>query len=465
MTATMSAGIVPGGVGAPRSEAAGGPRELEARGRPRAMLPPSRLLPADSSTGADLASHLRRHGPLPPRRGARWRAGALEAVADAGLVGRGGAGFPTARKLRSVASQRRRAVVVANGTEGEPASRKDRVLLARAPHLVLDGAVVAAELVGASQVVAVVHPDARSPVDVAVAERRAAGVDTVAIRVVTAAAGFVAGEASAVVNWVANGRPVPVGKNPRMSERGIGRRPTLVQNVETLAHLALVARHGAAWYRAAGTPDEPGTVLVTLLGAVAEPGVYEVEVGTAVSDVLARAGGATEPLQALLVGGYFGTWVPAAGIGARPFSAAGLGAGLGAGLVAALPARVCGIAETARLVRYLASESAGQCGPCVFGLPAIAGAFESLAAGRWAGAGRLDHWLEEIVGRGACGHPDGVAHLARSALDVFADEVADHRSGWCRAPHAAPFLPHLEPRSHPGPRLRTGLQTLQLRQP
>ena len=152
----------------------------------------------------------------------------------------------------------------------------------------------------------------------------------------------------------------------------------------------------------------------------------------------------------MLVGGYFGTWVPAAGIAARPFSAAGLGAGLGAGLLAALPASVCGIAETARLVRYLASESAGQCGPCVYGLPAIAGAFGSLASGRSAEAGALERWLRETPGRGACSHPDGVAHLARTALDVFAEELAQHLTGWCRATDTEPFLPHLGSDPHLG---------------
>ena len=403
---------------------------------------PGRLLPCDPAEGPSLGEHLARHGSLPDgRRKESWRRATSSAVREAGLVGRGGAAFPTGRKLDAVRSGRGRAVVIANGTEGEPASLKDRVLLSRAPHLVLDGASVAADLVSAAEVVAVVHPDGRRSVDAAVAERGAAGVDRLPIRVVTAADRFVAGEASAVVNWVQRGNPVPRGRHPRMSERGLGGRPTLVQNVETLAHMALIARYGADWYRSLGTAEEPGSTLVTLLGAVARPGVYEVEIGRAVHEVIALAGGATDELQALLIGGYAGSWVPAGWALELPFSARGLGVGLGAGVVAALPSDVCGVVETARLTRYLASQSAGQCGPCVFGLPSIADQVDALAAGRPGTSGDLERRLEEITGRGACGHPDGVARMVQSAMQVFALEVMGHRTGRCRVSETASVMP------------------------
>ncbi len=406
------------------------------------VLPPSgvvpgsaaRLLPADPAAGPRLADHLARHGPLPPRRrSAARRADLVGEIARSGLVGHGGAAFPTARKLTAVRSQRRRAVVIANGTEGEPASWKDRVLLARAPHLVLDGASVAADLVAAHEAIVVVHGDVRDAVDDAVDERRAAGLDRVRLRVVTASDRFVGGEASAVVNWVARGRAVPSAKPPRTAERGLHGRPTLVQNVETLAQLALIVRRGADWYRSIGTPDEPGSMLVTLGGALARPGVHEVAIGTPVADLLALAGGPTSPLQAFLIGGYFGTWLPAGSTLSRPFSAEGLGTGLGAGLVVALPEQVCAVAEVARLARYLAAESAGQCGPCIFGLPAIAGELEKLAEGRSTGVGNLERWLLDVDGRGACSHPDGVSHQIASALTVFAPDVACHLRGSCIA--------------------------------
>ena len=402
-----------------------------------------RLLPdAVAGGGPGLADHLRRHGELPaPDRSPAWRRTIAAEAERAGLLGHGGAAFPTMAKVRAVASQPRRAVVIANGTEGEPASMKDRTLLARAPHLVLDGASVAAGLVRAREIVVVVHHEVRGAVDVAAEERRRAGLDGTPLRIVTAADRFVAGEASAVVNWVGHGKALPLGRSPRMSERGLGGRPTLVQNVETLAHLALIARHGAAWYRTLGTPEEPGTMLVTLLGALERPGVHEVEIGAPVAEVLARAGGPTARLQSLLVGGYFGSWLPAGPVLARPFSARGLGVGLGAGVVVAFPADACGVTEAARLARYLASESAGQCGPCRFGLPAIAEEMTRLAEGRSTGTGDLRRWLVELEGRGACSHPDGTVRQLAGALEVFAADVAAHLDGARTAPAARRVLP------------------------
>jgi NADH:ubiquinone oxidoreductase subunit F (NADH-binding) len=420
-------------------------RELGSTGGLRAGQLP-RLLPDRFGGGpASLGEHLARHG-RPPAVGQdiRWQERLITEVAQAGLTGRGGASFPTARKLFAVASGRDAPVVIANGTEGEPASAKDKVLLAREPHLVLDGAVLAAGMVGARRVIVVVHDAVWEIVNAAAAERWRARFDRVKIKVMPAAGGFVAGEASALVNWVGHGVPLPTATPPRVSEHGLDGRPTLVQNVETLAHLALIARHGAAWFRSLGTAAEPGSMLVTLIGAVRRPGVHEIEIGQPVSEVLDLAGGPAGPLGALLIGGYFGTWADPAAAAPLPFSAAGLravGAGPGAGLVAALPADSCGLAETARVARYLAGESAGQCGPCVFGLAAIAGELEALAAGRGSGEGLLRRWLGQADGRGACHHPDGAVHMVRSALEVFGAEISQHAQGWCRGTRPPGVLP------------------------
>ena len=404
-----------------------------------------RLLPAGFPAGpASLADHSARYGQLPVAgRGSARRAELIAEIGRSGLRGRGGAAFPTARKLAAVAAGHA-PVVVANGTEGEPASAKDKILLARSPHLVLDGAVLAAEMVGAGQAVLVVHHSVREIVDDAAAERHQAGSDPVRIRVVTAADRFVGGEASAVVHWLERGVPTPTRRPPRLSDRGLGGRPTLVQNVETLAHVALIARYGASWFRAVGPAAEPGSMLVSILGAVREPSVLEIGIGTPVGEVLGMAGGPSAPLQALLVGGYFGTWVSAAAAASVPFSAAGLaplGAAPGAGLIAALPADACGLTETARVVRYLADESAGQCGPCIFGLDAIAGQLQRIADGRTSDLSLLRRWLGQADGRGACSHPDGSVRLVRSALAAFGTELAQHAQGWCCATAPAAVLP------------------------
>ena len=408
-----------------------------------------RLLPGSPAAGpVGLSGHLARYGPSPSALGRQRRRELIAEVGRAGLTGRGGAGFPAAGKLAAVAAGRA-PVVIANGTEGEPASAKDKVLMARSPHLVLDGAVLAAELVGAREAVLVVHRRVREIMDEAAAERRRAHLDRVRVRIRTAADRFAGGEASAVVHWIEHGVPTPAAKPPRLSERGLGGRPTLVHNVETLAHLALIARYGAAWFRSVGTSAEPGSMLVTVLGAVREPCVLEIAIGTPVGQVLGLAGGPSAPLQALLLGGYSGGWVNAADAAGRPFSSAGLaglGAGTGAGLIAALPADACGIAETARVVRYLAAESAGQCGPCLFGLAAIAAELDRIAEGRTTGLGLLRRWLGQVDGRGGCAHPDGAVRLVRSALRVFGAELSEHAAGWCRGTRSVLPVPPGTPR-------------------
>jgi NADH:ubiquinone oxidoreductase subunit F (NADH-binding) len=332
---------------------------------------------------------------------------------------------------------------VVNGTEAEPASAKDKVLLARSPHLVLDGAVVAADMVRASRAIVVVHHSVRDIVDAAADERRRAGVDRVRVQVITGADRFVGGEASALVQWIERGVPKPRNTPPRLSERGLDGRPTLVHNVETLAHLALIARHGAAWFRAVGTSREPGSMLVTVLG-VDRSRVHEIAIGTPVGQVLRLDDGSSMPLQALLIGGYFGTWVPAETAAVLPFSSEGLAAvdaSVGAGVIVVLPEDACGIAETARVVRYLADESAGQCGPCVFGLDAIAGELQRLAEGRTSDLSTLRRWTDQVDGRGACHHPDGVIRLVRSAVAVFGPELEQHAQGWCCATRTTRILP------------------------
>jgi NADH:ubiquinone oxidoreductase subunit F (NADH-binding) len=396
-----------------------------------------RLLVGLDASGAPmtLADHERVHGAM-PRLGAREL---IDAVHRSGLRGRGGADFPTAVKLRSLAERARRGtVVVVNGSETEPASAKDRLLLSRLPHLVLDGAVLAARAIGARDAIVKVgerSAGALRALEGAIAVRSG---DDVTIHLVAGPEGYVAGEESAVVHYLNDNEPVPTFVPPRVYERGFRGRPTLVQNPETLAQIALVARYGADWYRELGTDADPGSALVTISGAVGAPGVYELAFGTSMTDLLAAAGGSTEPLQALLVGGYFGTWVESA----RAFrlrlareDLRSVGCSLGSGVLIALGESGCGLHESARVIEYLAEQSAGQCGPCVFGLRAIADVFGALAdgVGHEREYDRLLRWTAEIRGRGACHHPDGAARFVESALSVFGAEIDWHRRERCTA--------------------------------
>jgi NADH:ubiquinone oxidoreductase subunit F (NADH-binding) len=400
---------------------------------PRAQLP--RLLAAVHTDGSPVPfdEHLRIYGTPPMHLGNRL----IDLVDASGLTGRGGAGFPTGTKLRAVAGRRGRKFVVANGTEGEPLSRKDKALIGCVPHLVLDGAALAAAAVGVDEVVVAVGKGAvreRTALTQAVAERTRRGLDRIRFQVAAAPDGFVVGEETALLSWLSGHAAKPTLVPPRPFERGMRGRPTLVQNVETLAQLALIARFGTEWFRELGTDEEPGSALVTLSGAVSRPGVYEVGLGMPIRELIEWAGGTVEPVSAYLIGGYFGSWVAAADAERAALldsQLTPLGASLGARTLFVLPARVCGIAETARLARYLASESAGQCGPCVHGLDAIAGGLEQLARPQRTDDSRLERWLEQVRGRGACRHPDGAVRVVASALDVFAREVELHAAGRC----------------------------------
>jgi NADH:ubiquinone oxidoreductase subunit F (NADH-binding) len=381
-----------------------------------------------------LADHERVHGPMPRPSPAQL----IEAVERSGLRGRGGADFPTARKLRAVASRGKRPVVIVNGSETEPASAKDKLLLTRLPHLVLDGAVLAARAVGSSEVIFKVADSAAGSLqslESAIAVRPS---DALEFALSGGPEGYVTGEESAVVHYLNGGAAVPTFVPPRPYERGIRGRPTLIQNPETLAQIALVARYGDRWYRELGTDADPGSALVTISGAVAAPGVYELAFGTPITDLVAAAGGGTEPLQALLVGGYFGTWVEAE----RAFELRlaredlrSVGCSLGSGVLIALGESSCGLHESARVIAYLAAQSAGQCGPCVYGLRAIADAVGALADGvaHDRELGRVLRWTSEVRGRGACHHPDGAARFVESALAVFAGEIEWHRRAQCTA--------------------------------
>jgi NADH:ubiquinone oxidoreductase subunit F (NADH-binding) len=379
-----------------------------------------------------LDSHLALHG-RPP---AVDRTRLVELLRESGLTGRGGAGFPVWRKLAAVAGAGGRPVVIANGAEGEPASGKDRALLAYQPNLVLDGLQIVAGALGAGAAHVYLPAGAGGAIRAVLASRRGAGLDPVAVTVHAAPEAFVAGEESAVVAAV-SGRPaLPADKRIRVLESGVDGAPTLVQNVETLAHLAMIARHGPAWFRTAGTPAEPGTFLATVGGAVAAPGVVEAGYGVPLGDLIEAAGGATADLRAVLIGGYHGGWVPAHPD--LPVSRAALerfGASPGAGLIMALPVGACGLTETARIAGYLAGQVSGQCGPCVNGLPRLADTLSDLARRRTRTGlpAEVERLAALVSGRGACRHPDGTVRLIRSGMRAFEADVTAHLAGRCLA--------------------------------
>jgi NADH:ubiquinone oxidoreductase subunit F (NADH-binding) len=374
----------------------------------------------------DLPTHWDRLGPLPD-----VGPGLIGLAEEAGLTGRGGAGFPTHRKLAAVAGRPGPKVVVANGTEGEPLSRKDKTLLIRSPHLVLDGLDAAAGAVRASRRIVCIergNPAVYSAIRAALAERRDTGVE-----IVLTPHRYVSGQEAALVDLIDGGPGRPTLSRP--FESGVAGRPTVVDNVETLAHLALVARFGGRWYRGAGTAADPGTALVTIGGPVAHPGVYEIALGTSLRRLLEHAGSGTP--RGVLVGGYFGRWLPGPVAARVTLDRAGLaahGASLGCGVIAVVDHQSCAVAELARVAAWYAASSAGQCGACTWGLRDLATATSAVHAGSPDPAAVADirRWSAMVKGRGACRLPDGAAAFLQSGIEVFAEEIADHQSGRCR---------------------------------
>ncbi|MFC5143111.1 NADH-ubiquinone oxidoreductase-F iron-sulfur binding region domain-containing protein [Streptomyces aureoversilis] len=387
--------------------------------------PPRLLAGLDETAWMDRDAHLAVHGPAPD-----LDTGELAGLAEEiGLRGRGGAGFLFARKLRAVAASLHRkgssAAVVVNGSEGEPGCLKDTALLLYAPHLVLDGAVLAAKALGAQRVaVGVTRPDVERSVNRAIAERDAseprADVTLLPER-------FVTGESSALVRGIDGGPALPSGRRIRTSESGLGGSPTLLSNTETFAQLAAAARLGAAGYGACGLPTEPGTVMLTVAGTH----VVETPTGVPLTYILDLC--RTAPGQGVLVGGYHGSWLPAQAARSATVSRDSLAAAggvLGAGAVLPLPETTCPVGEVVRTARWLAAQSAGQCGPCALGLPSLTDALADAADG--GGQRALDAArarMAAVERRGACAHPDGTARFVASALTVFADEFAAHALG------------------------------------
>jgi NADH:ubiquinone oxidoreductase subunit F (NADH-binding) len=355
----------------------------------------------------------------------------IDLLERAGLTGRGGAGFPTARKLAAI--QGRRPVIVGNAMEGEPLSHKDAVLLQRSPDLVLDGLEVLRHALRPSRTVLALGARVPTP------------PDRSGIEVRRLADSFVAGQETALVNQLNGHDPVPTDPSIPVFRRGVGGRPTLVLNAETLAQLALLVRYGATWFRSQGLEDDPGTFLISLTestpGLLDHPGVLEARRGVTLREVLRRGGADPRQVQAVLIGGYHGAWVPGHALD-TPLSRPGLapfGATPGAGIVHLLDTRACPLDASARVTAYLAGQSARQCGPCLNGLPHLARTMARLAR---PGADpallqELDRVQHLVTGRGACKHPDGTVRFVTSTLRVFEAHVREHLHGRCSSPHVA----------------------------
>ncbi|UGT61313.1 NADH-ubiquinone oxidoreductase-F iron-sulfur binding region domain-containing protein [Nocardia asteroides] len=362
----------------------------------------------------------------------------LEQVRRSGLLGRGGAGFPLAVKLAGVRAAHRRGsgtVVLANGEEGEPASIKDKWLLRQRPHLVLDGLRLAAGVVGAERaVVYLSDPAAARSVDAALTELDSAGIEAPAIELVLVDPTYVAGEETAAVRAVQGGPALPSDKPPRPFERGVAGLPTVVSNVETLAHLPFVHAHGGEGFRAAGTEASPGTFLATVSGGGRPAALYELPHGLPFTELLALHGVSPDSVRGALTGGYFAGMVDRAVLDVTLEHSAlrAIGGGLGCGAFSLITTE-CPVAVAAAVLEYFDRENAGQCGSCWNGTAAMAAAAGALRDGAATDedVARLRRWSVVLRGRGACGTLDGATNAAATLLARFGADVATHLTGTC----------------------------------
>ncbi|NUR09113.1 MAG: hypothetical protein HOQ45_19155 [Nocardioidaceae bacterium] len=377
--------------------------------------------------GPSLAAHRSVAGPLPDLA----LDGLLEQLRRVDIRGRGGAGFPFATKLESAAKASGRTTVVVNVSEGEPASLKDAAVAMTRPHLILDGAVLAARVLGAREIHLVLpgeHPEVRRSMQRAVEERRTED-GRLRWRTHQASRRFVAGQARAVIELMSGRENLPVTSWQPEVFKGYKGRPTLLSNAETYSQVASLALHGADGYLSLGTADEPGTALLTVDGDAARPQVLEVAHGTPWGEVLAD-----HVLdRPVLVGGYHGTWAAPSALRRLTVSRPGMteaGLALGAGVVLPLEDGDCPLHRTTRITDYLAGQSARRCGPCLNGLPALADAVRAVSRGGQ-GVERIEHLAGLLARRGACAHPDGTLRLVQSMLTAFPDEVDRHAEGRC----------------------------------
>lgn len=376
----------------------------------------------------DIGSHRDIFGPPPAVSAAEL----IRICEQVDLRGRGGAAFPFAKKLQAVqkvaSGGRRRPFIVVNATEGEPGSGKDKMLLARTPFLVLDGALIAAKALNARRVVIAISGNGPHASSISQAVAADSWISRM-VRVVSVPERFVSGEGGALINAINGKGALPPGKKVLPSDSGVNGLPTLLSNAETFAQLAVLAYLGPEGYASAGVPDQAGTVLLTVGGSVERPAVVEAPAGVPLGAILDIC--EAKPAHGVLVGGYHGMWLApdvAYDVPVSRNGLAGAGGTLGAGVVLVLGEETCPLSEVARVAGYMAAQSSGQCGPCKLGLPAVA---KSLAA-ITAGSGGLDQveavrrTAGAIRGRGACAHPDGVGRFVTSALDVFAQDLGEH---------------------------------------
>jgi NADH:ubiquinone oxidoreductase subunit F (NADH-binding) len=378
----------------------------------------------------------------------------IKVASDAGLRGRGGAGFPTGKKwqLTREAPEQPRYLVV-NGGEDEPGSKKDRVLLENLPHLVLEGAILGAYAIGAEKVYLYInaHYDAAiQSVKDALAQAKSAGYwgertlgsdFNLAIEIVAAPHNYVAGEDTAALDVIEGKKPWPRQKPPFPVTVGLFGKPTAVNNVETLANVAPILLNGAAWYRRFGTAESPGTMIFSLNDDVNRPGVYELPFGTPLRYLIEECGGGLrsgQKIKAIMPAAPSSAFLPADKID-TPLDHASMreaGSSLGCGVVKLVSEGDCIVEELVKIADFFAAESCGQCPACRMETSTLAMMMKKVQAGQ-GGQAILDQFGKIVAfnkGKGFCNLIAMPGPPIESALKLFPKDFEAHLgTGKCPA--------------------------------
>ncbi|HSG14295.1 MAG TPA: NADH-ubiquinone oxidoreductase-F iron-sulfur binding region domain-containing protein [Gaiellaceae bacterium] len=352
----------------------------------------------------------------------------LERIVDelkaSGLAGFGGAGFPTGLKWESVAKEGGTPYVVVNADEGEPGTIKDRYVMELRPHLLLEGTLIAMRALGAREGYIYLREEyatARDRLERALDELRAAGLlEGLTLELVIGAGAYIAGEETAMLESMEGRRAMPRLKPPFPSQVGYLGRPTLINNVETLAHVPAILRNGGAWWAGLGRDGSTGTRLWSISGAVARPGCYEAPTGLTTRELVEEyAGGFTDEVGAVVPGGAASGILPPSALDA-PLTREGLreyGAGPGSAALQVFPASYSPLRLLAETMRFFAEESCQKCTPCRIGNRALHHVCEELANGDAAmSREKVDEWLLAMEKTSICGLGQAAPFPVRNAL-------------------------------------------------
>jgi formate dehydrogenase len=329
----------------------------------------------------------------------------------AGITGYGGAGFPTGVKWEAVSREPEPRYVVVNADEGEPGTIKDRYVMELRPHLFIEGVLVAMRFAEAREGYIYLreeYAESRRRLAGAIEEFRTAGLlEGLSLELVIGAGAYIAGEESAMLESMEGRRAMPRLRPPFPAQVGYLGRPTLINNVETLAHVPAILRNGGEWWAALGTRGAAGTRLWSLSGAVGKPGCYEAPNGITLRELVEEyAGGFAGDVGAVVPGGAASGILPPEAFDA-PLTRDGLrdfGAGVGSAAVQAFPSSYSPLRLLAETMRFFAEESCQKCTPCRIGNRAVHHLCVELERGEPAmSRAKLDEWLLAMEKTSICG--------------------------------------------------------------